>query len=468
MSQPPIAVQLAEFVDGIRYERLPASTVTAVKRLLLDSLGCALGALGAEPPRLVAPLAPAIDAAQPGASLIGQSRRSSAEGATVVNGTLLRYLDFMDVYWAKDVCHPSENIPPALACVEEANGSGRDLIETILAGYEVQLRLCDSVSFEALGFHHVSAAGFVVPFVAGKAWKQPVAVMAQASVLGGVRHMTLHALSRGKLSMAKAIGYAMNGAEAIAMARLAAAGLTGPLTAYEWLYKMRDTAHVPEKWAPVFREGQAPNKNSLQLGHDSFRIERVSLKQYPVQFNLQAPVAAAIRLHRELRDRVADIARVVVRVKEETLKRTAEPEKFKPADRETADHSLPACVAMALLDGRLGIDQFESGRYRDADVMALIGKTEAAVGPGFAERFPHGRPGAVEVHLGDGSRCEALEPTAVGDPDTPLDDAALQAKFMSLAEPKLGHARAHRLIDLIGALETLPDLTPLVQAWNQP
>jgi 2-methylcitrate dehydratase len=447
MTQPPIAVRLAEFVDGIRYDRLPTSTVTAVKRLLLDSLGCALGALGAEPPRLVAPLAPAIDAAQRGASLIGESRRSSAEGATVVNGTLLRYLDFMDVYWAKDVCHPSENIPPALACVEEANGSGRDLIEAILAGYEVQLRLCDSVSFEALGFHHVSAAGFVVPFIAGKAWKQPVAVMAQGSVLGGVRHMTLHALSRGKLSMAKAIGYAMNGAEAIAMARLAASGLTGPLTAYEWLYKMRDT--------PV----------TLNLDHDSFRIERVSLKQYPVQFNLQAPVAAAIRLHTELKGRIADIARVVVRVKEETLKRTAEPEKFKPADRETADHSLPACVAMALIDGRLGIHQFEAGRYRNADVMALIGKTEAAVGPGFAERFPRGRPGAVEVHLTDGSRFEALEPTAVGDPDTPLDDAALQAKFLSLAEPKLGRAKAERLIALVWALETLPDLAPLTREW---
>jgi 2-methylcitrate dehydratase len=443
---PPIALQLAEFVDGIRYDRLPTSVIQAVKRLLIDSLGCAIAALDAEPLKLIAPIAPILAESAPGASLLGQGRRSTAEGAGAINGALLRYLDFMDVYWAKDVCHPSENIPPALACVEEAGGSGRDLIEAILSGYEVQLRLCDAFSFEKLGFHHGSAAGFVVPYVAGKAWHQSVATMAQGSVLSGSRHMTLLSLSRGKLSMAKAIGYAMNSAEAITMARLAGGGMTGPLSTYEWLFKL----------------GAGDVAPTLALDHDSFRIEHVSLKQYPVQFNLQAPVVAAIRLHHELRDRLGDIDRIVAMVKQESLKRTAEPEKFHPADRETADHSLPACVAMGLLDGRMTPAQFEANRFLDNDVVALMGKTEAMVGPGFEERFPHGRPGAVRVHLKDGSRFEALEERAFGDPERPFDESALHEKFMSLVEPKFGFARAWRIIEIVNRLETLPDLKPLV------
>jgi 2-methylcitrate dehydratase len=451
-SLPPIAVQLAVFADGLRYDRLPSEVIMAVKRLLVDSLGCALGAFNSEPLKLVTPIAPSLGTSQKGATLFGQGRRSTAEGASIVNGTLLRYLDFMDVYWAKDVCHPSENIPPALACVEEANGSGRDLIEAVLTGYEVQLRLCDAFSFENLGFHHVSAAGFVVPFIAGKAWHQPPAIMAHGSVLGGVRHMTLQALSRGKLSMAKAIGYAMNGAESITMARLAGAGLTGPLSTYEWLFKMGSPAVFP----------------TLALDLDSFNIERVSLKQYPVQFNLQAPVVAAIRLHRDLRDRLGDIRRIVVMVKQESLARTAQPEKFHPTDRETADHSLPACVAMALLDGRLTPAQFEAERFSDQDVIALISKTEAMVGPGFEERFPHGRPGAVEVYLSDGSRHEAVEESAFGDSDRPLDQAALHEKFLSLATPKVGQARAWRIVEIVNSLETLSNLNPLMNELSGP
>jgi 2-methylcitrate dehydratase len=197
-------------------------------------------------------------------------------------------------------------------------------------------------------------------------------------------------------------------------------------------------------------------------------VKRVSLKQYPVQFNLQAPVVAAIRLHRDLRDRLGDIRRIVAMVKQESLWRTAEPEKFHPTDRETADHSLPACVAMALLDGRLTPAQFEAKRFLDQDVIALISKTEAMVGRGFEERFPHGRPGAVDVYLSDGSRHEAVEETAFGDPDRPLDEAALHEKFLSLATPKLGQARAWRIVEIVNSLETLSNLKPLMNELSGP
>ena len=441
----PIVLDIAAFVAGLRYDRLPGSTVRAVKNLLLDSLGCALGALDCAPGRIVALGLPVPGDGATGATVIGR-RRSTAEGATMMNGTLLRYLDFMDVYWAKDVCHPSENIPPALACVEEAGGSGRDLIEAILTGFEVQIRLADAFSFMDRGFHHVSAAGFVVPFIAGKAWGQPAETMAHGSVLGGARHLTLLALSRGRLSMAKAIGYAMNGAEAITMARFAGAGMTGPLSTYEWLFRMPGSEVHP-----------------IALDYDRFGIERVSLKQYPVQFNLQAPVVAAIRLHERLRGRLGEIKQVAVMVKEETLGRTADAAKFAPADRETADHSLPACVAMALLDGTITVAQFEDGRYRDADVAALIGKTTAMAGPGFEQRFPHARPGEVHVTLADGSRHEAIEETALGDPDRPFDQATLHGKFLGLAEPFLGRDKAWRVVERVETLETLAELKTLTE-----
>jgi 2-methylcitrate dehydratase len=452
MTPAHLSVQIADFVAAISLDRLPDSTVRAVKRLVLDTLGCALGAVGAEPVRMLETILPPPGAR--GARCISSGRRTSAEGAAGVNGALVRYLDFMDVYWSRDICHPSENITVALACVEEAGGGGRALIEAIVAGYEVQIRLCDAFSFQDRGFHHVSAAGFVVPFVAGKAWGQAAGAMAHGSVLGGMRHLTLGVLSHGKLSMAKAIGYPANAAEAITAARLAGAGFTGPLAAYEWLFGR--TA------------GREEDPGALALDLDTWRLEGVSLKQFPVQYALQAPVAAAIRLHGALRGRLDEVMEIRARVRPETLARVADPEKFRPMDRETADHSLPSCVAMALCDGALTEHQFEAARFRDPDVMRLTALVEPVGDAAFERRFPAGRPGAVEVVLRNGERLEATEEVPLGDRDRPMDDAAVQAKFLSLAEPVIGADRAARLMTFVEKLETLPCLDPLLDLCAPP
>jgi len=199
------AQRLARFAADISFDKLPPSTVMAVKRLVLDTLGCALGAVGSEPAVIAAKVTPEIGPRERGCTIIGGGWRASAEGASFVNGTQVRFLDFLDVYFTKDVCHPSENIPPAFACVEEAGGSGRDAIEAIVVGYEAEARLCDVLAFPSINMHPASAAGFVVPLVAGKAWRQSAEHMAHGCVLGGARHMTLNSLLAGDLSMAKAL-----------------------------------------------------------------------------------------------------------------------------------------------------------------------------------------------------------------------------------------------------------------------
>jgi 2-methylcitrate dehydratase len=452
MEDAPLSARIAAFVAEISLDRLPDSTVRAVKRLVLDTLGCALGAVGAEPVRMLEAILPPPGVAA--ARCLGTGRRTTAEGAAGVNGAMVRYLDFLDVYWSRDICHPSENIPVALACVEEAGGSGRTFIEAVVAGYEVQIRLCDAFSFQDRGFHHVSAAGFVVPFVAGKAWGQTAQAMAHGSALGGIRQLTLGVLSHGKLSMAKAIGYPANAAGAITAARLAGAGFTGPLEAYEWLFRKTS--------------GREEDPGAFAFDHDAWRLEGVSLKQYPVQYALQAPVAAAIRLHASLRGRLGEIVAIRARMRPEALARVADAEKFRPTDRETADHSLPSCVAMALCDGSLTEHQFEAARFRDPDVMRLTTLVEAVGDQEFDRRFPNGRPAAVEVVLRTGERLDAVEEVPLGDHSRPMDDAAIRAKFLDLAVPVIGADRAARVIAFVDTLESQPSLAPLLDLCTRP
>jgi 2-methylcitrate dehydratase len=450
MAEQYLSQKLADFIDGVDCETLPKSTIMMVKRLVLDTLGCALGGIGAEPVALLQGVAPDAAVDQPGATCIGDGRRVTTEGAVIINGALVRYLDFMDVYWSRDICHPAENITVALACVEELNGGGQKLIEAVVAGYEAQIRLCDAFSFQEIGGHHASAAGFVAPLVAGKAWGQSSAAMAQGSVLGGFRHLTLGVLSKGELSMAKAAAYPLCASEGVTAARLAGAGFTGPLAAYEWLF-----------------EQSGANIGDFALDHDLYRIEQVSLKQFPAQYALQAPVAAATRLHDSVKHRLGDIRRIRAKVKHETLARAADPNKFKPLNRETADHSLPSCVAMALCDGVLTDAQFEDNRFLDDDVMRLTGLVEAVAEPSFEELFPLGRPGAVEIEFAGGEIIDAVEEIPLGDFERPMDEAALHEKFLGQAIPAVGEVAAGEIIKFVDSLEDQPSIAPLLQLCRQ-
>ena len=452
-SAPTEAQRLARFAAGIAFDKLPASTVAAVKRLVLDTLGCALGAVDSEPARIAEAVTPSIATTERGATIIGSGRRAAASGAAFVNGTQVRFLDFLDVYFTKDVCHPSENIPPAIACVEEVGGSGRDLIEAIVVGYEAEARLCDVLAFPSINMHPASAAGFVVPLVAGKAWRQSADVMAHGCVLGGARHLTLNSLLAGDLSMAKALAYSLSGAEGITAARLAGQGFTGPLASIEWLF---------EKVAQT-----KPGSISLPLDPSDWRCERASLKRYPVQYALQAPVEAAVELHAKLKGKLDQITGIVATMRPPQLGNIADPSKFKPANRETADHSLPACVAMALADGKLTDHQFEHGRFRDADIVALLGKTKAVGSEDLNQRFPKGRPAVIEVELADGTRHRAETDVPLGDAARPFDDNTVAEKFREQAEPAIGAAGARNVIEVVDRLDTLATLEPLMSALRR-
>src|ERR1043166_2429743 len=370
----------------------------------------------------------------------------------MVNGALTRYLDFMDVYWSKDICHPSENIPVALALTQARRGSGKQLIEAIVIGYEAQLRLCDTINLRDLGLHHATAAGFVVPLMAGKIWGLDITQTAHACALGGARHLTVGAMSRGRLSMAKAIGYPMSAMETLFSTRLAIHLLHGPPQALGFLLHGMPSRH------PL------PESAALDLKRAAYVLERVSLKRFPVQFELQGPVEIAARLHRALKVNggVAAIESIVIEVLPLAKERTADAAKFRPANRETADHSLPCCVAMALIDGELTPHQFEADRWRDADVAELMAKIQVEPSADFERRLRSGRPAAIALKLRDRTTLREVEEVPPGDAARPLDDAALEQKFRSLAEPALGAVRSGEVLRCVARLDQLEDVAELM------
>jgi 2-methylcitrate dehydratase len=249
--------------------------------------------------------------------------------------------------------------------------------------------------------------------------------------------------------MMKALPYAHNAMDALFATRLAAAGFTGPGNALDWFLSKVKPAE------PDVR---------LDLAPGNFRITKVGLKRFPLQFELQTVAEAGVNLHAKARERIGAIAGIVVETYPITIERTAEPSRYDPKTRETADHSLPVCLAMALIDGEVTIAQYEKERWRAADVLALARKVAVGVGDRLATSAPRGSGAIVKLVFADGTSMEEIVDIPDGDARRPMSRAALEQKFKSLAVPPLGEAGAANVLALIDRLDQLPDLRAFTAA----
>ena len=150
-----LAEELASFVVRASYDDLGEEARDQLKIRLLDSLGCAIGALDGEPIRFLREHIRGFGG-EGHCTLIGEGR-TSPDRAALYNSALVRYLDFNDYYLAKgESLHPSDNLGPVLAATEYAGGDGKDFLTALAVAYQVQCRLSDVAPVRAKGLrpHH--------------------------------------------------------------------------------------------------------------------------------------------------------------------------------------------------------------------------------------------------------------------------------------------------------------------------
>jgi 2-methylcitrate dehydratase PrpD len=129
-----------------------------------------------------------------------------------------------------------------------------------------------------------------------------------------------------------------------------------------------------------------------------------------------------------------------------------------PATAAEARFSTPYLVATALTHGSVRLAAFEAPRLEDADTRSLMKRVELALDPALDAVFPAQRAARVAIDARDGRRGEHLQATRKGDPDLPLSDAELEAKYLELAAPVLGEEKARALLARLWQLEREPRL----------
>src|SRR5205823_2998651 len=291
-----LAEQLAEYAVGLKFEELPAPVVHEVKRRVIDSIGCALGAWEAEPCVIARRVASRFSAKR-GATLLGTTQRAPADWAAFANGCLVRYLDFNDTYLSREPAHPSDNIPAALAVAEAENAGGQDLIVAIALAYEVQCRLCDTASLRARGWDHVTYGAFSTALAAARLMRLDVERTRHAIGIAGVASAALRQSRVGELSQWKGCAFANAARHGVFAALLAREGMTGPAPIFEGEKGFQALVSGPLD-ARVGDWGKDRD--------DNFMILNTSIKFWPAEYHSQSAIEAALKL----RPQVGDTARI--------------------------------------------------------------------------------------------------------------------------------------------------------------
>ena len=461
-----LAERLARYCHSLTFKDLPETVVHEVKRRVLDSIGCALGAWNAPPCRFARQLAQRVTIAR-GATLWGTGHKTLPELATFANGGLVRYFDFNDTYLAKEPAHPSDNIPAVFAVAESTGASGKRVIQAIALAYEVQCRLCDAAALRPRGWDHVTYGPFSSALAAANIMKLSETKTRHAVNLAGVANVALRQTRVGDLSMWKACAFSNAARNGVFAAMLAQLGMTGPAPIFEGEKGFMKLVSGPLEVAPFGSESdQVPKMDGSHA--PAFKILETYIKHYPVEYHAQTAVEAALALRAEVRqaegaDAIHHLSEIEIGSYEVAIEIIGrEPEKWQPTTRETADHSFPYCVAVALLDGQVTLQSFSPQRLRDSVVCELMKKVRVVREADFVDRYPAAMPTRITVRTREGKTYTKQKDLPLGHPGNPMSDQELEGKFRRLVDRRLGRPRTDDLIRLVWRLEQMKDIGTLM------
>jgi 2-methylcitrate dehydratase len=448
-----ITATMARWAATLSFADLPPEAIREAKRVLLDSLGCALGGYLQHDVQIALEVLGETAGRGP-ATVIGIGKKLDPASAALANALMVRVMDYNDIYWKQDPSHPSDLIPAAIACCQRAASGGRELIVGIVLGHEFEQRLCEAAfpGIRERGWHHATLTAFVSPIVAGRALHLPWPAIQHAIGISASHHATYGAVTAGKLTMMKNTVDPMAVQAGVMAALLAERGYTGPEHVIDG---KEGLAHClgPEWRLGVLTEG---------LGR-SWRITGCGMKAFPTEALTHAPISATLDLIRTHDLKPGQITKVRIRSLARAADILADPSKYDPRSKETADHSLPYVIAAAIVDRQVTPRQFTEGKIGDPTIRAQLRKVEVVADPEIEKAFPALQRVAVTISTTDGRELTAELDYPRGDPRNPLSDREIEEKFDALAAPVLSVAAQRRVKDAVWNLESLASVTDLMK-----
>ncbi|PID81459.1 2-methylcitrate dehydratase [bacterium DOLZORAL124_64_63] len=444
-----ITRQMADFAINLKYEDIPAASIKEAKRFLLDSVGCALAAVNNEDMAAMYRFTEKLGGA-PEATLIGNGHRTNAANAALMNSLLVRALDYNDIYWEQDPSHPSDIIFGAVSPAEALKKDGRETLAAILIAYELELRWCLACfpGVREVGWHHATLTQFVSPFVAGRIYGLNQDQMVAAAGISGSSHFTLGGVVAGHLTNMKNTADPLATQAGVLAALMAREGYEGPVEVIEGKEGFQHVIHNVELKPEILLEG---------LG-EKFMITDCGYKAFPTEALTHQPMSAVLNIMQKEGLVAEDLKKIHIQTTARGADILSDPSKYDPQTKETADHSLPYCLAAAAADGGVYPNSFSDAKLFDPRIRDLLGKIEVVANDEIDAMFPGTKRAIATIDTNDGRQFVETVDHAKGSPLNPLSDEELIAKFRANSEGVIDTARQDAIIEATWAFDGCGDV----------
>ncbi len=438
-----IVRQLGRFVAETDHKDMSEQARDELKKRILDTIGVAIGALEAEPIKMIRTHQEDFGGAGH-CTLIGGGK-ISPDRAAFYNGALSRYLDFMDSYLAKgETCHQSDNFGAVMAAAEYADASGDDFLSAMATAYQVQGRLCDEAPVRAKGFDHTVQGAYASAAGVARALGLNAEKTANAIAISGTSNNALRCTRTGSLSHWKGLAYPNTAFVGTHAAFLAFRGITGPEEVFEGNKGFKDSiaGDFNIDWS----------KENLE------NVKKSIIKKYNAEIHSQSSIEGALELQEEhgfTWDQIEHIGIDIFDVAFHIIGGGEEGDKTIIRTKEEADHSLQYMVGVALIDGNVLPAQYEGDRVTRDDIQSLLKRFTVRPKQEYTDRFPQEVCTDVTITLKDGAVHKIHKTDYEGFSSRPMSWNTVIAKFSMLAAPFTSESKRKAIIDAVQNMENL-------------
>jgi 2-methylcitrate dehydratase PrpD len=472
---------LVEFVSELRYATIPDEARHYARRHLLDTVGVMIaGAAGDVASRAEAVLATVRPAGR--IPVPGRARRADLIDAAFLGGTAAHGIELDDGFRQGSVHPGCVVISAALALGCARHSDGQALMQAIVAGYETVIaigRACHP-DLRQRGFHPTAAVGvFGSAAAAGKLGALSAVRLANAFGLAASSAGGLFAFVNGggDIKRLHAGHAAREGLQAALLADQGVEGPPGVLEARDGFMQAFARAEKARAALASKASGQRGYLINARAGHSPepgssarvimlpppFGITDCYIKPYPCCRHIQPAVEALIGVLADENIASDEVERIEVA----TYRIAAEHAETGWEDFASAQLSFPYLIGLALKFRAIKLEHFADEVRRDPGFATIARKLTVTAPPDVDRLYPQLRPARVTVTTARGSFTRQAD-EALGSRIVPLDDGALEAKFLDLVGPVLGTARAKALAEQLWSIEAISDVAPLVEAMAKP
>lgn len=452
-----VAGELAKYARDLTFQDLPPDVVQQTKRLVVDTLGCAIGGYASEAIRIIQEVIKELGHPEE-ATVFGSGLRTSCMNAALANGAMVRYLDYNDTAFIiqgetyRTGYHPSEVIPPILALGEREHLSGEDIITAINLGYDLSLAFLEGVVGPGMakrGWNGDTRGAFIMPLVAGKVLGLTEDQMQNAVGISGSCHAIFGILDTPaeEYTMTKNIRFPMMSYGGILAAMLARKGFTGPASMIE--------GH--DGFVEVIMNGDY-NLDTLRNVKGKLAIRETCIKTIIADFSSHGHLTATLNLAREHDIKPDDVEEIKITTSKRCAEHTGDPVKKYPNNKETADHSSYYLTAIAIIDRKIGPGQFTQEKFNDPKVHELIDKVTLNGDPSLDRVRP---AGISEITTKGGKTYRLRVDYPRGHARNPMTDQELIDKFRDMASVFMSDEQMNQLIETVFELDKLDDVGKL-------